>query len=75
MTIKFTEESCIHHSRLHSIFISLFGLIFQKRKNTNNYFKNIVIFETSKQNSSNLRLICYLLNQIGREEEQNRLFI
>ena len=26
------EESCIHHSCLYSIFISLFGLIFQKRQ-------------------------------------------
>ena len=35
MTIKFIEESCI--------FIILFGLIFQKKKNTNNYYKNIVM--------------------------------
>ena len=35
MTIKFIDESCIHYSCLHSIFIRLFVLIFlifQKRK-------------------------------------------
>ena len=42
ITIKFIEKSCIHHSCLHSIFISLFVLIFL----INNYYKNIVIFET-----------------------------
>ena len=68
MTINFTEESCIHHSCLHSIFISLFGLIFlffQKRKIPIIITKILSFFETSKQNSSSPRLIFYLLDQIG----------
>ena len=42
ITIKFIEENCIQHSYLHSIFVSLFVLIFL----INNYYKNIVIFGT-----------------------------
>ena len=62
-----TEESCIHHSCLRSIFISLFVLIFlifQKRKIPIIITREMFIFETRKQNSSSLWLICYLLDQI-----------
>ena len=56
MTFKFIEVSCIHHSCLHSIFVSLLVLFFL-------IFKNIVIFVTRKQNSSSLGPICYQLEQ------------
>ena len=70
----YIDDNQIHWRKLHSSFmssfnfISFFGLIFlifKKRKNTNSYYKNIVIFETKKkQNSSSLRFICCLLEQI-----------
>ena len=39
MTIKFTEESCIFIQFLSACLV----LFFKKEKNTNSYYKNIVI--------------------------------
>ena len=60
MKIKFIEESCIHHSCLHSNLISLFGLIFQKRKILIIITKILSFLRQENRTGVAIRLICVL---------------